>query len=439
MAMRFAERLATRALIALCLKVAGAASGLLATLLLARAMAIEDFGLVAFLTSLLSLGAIAVLLGHESLLIRELPRLGREGNAGEARGLLAHAGMVTVLLGLAAAGLGLGGIAAGLVQPAHAGSYVAACLALPLLAIYRVSGAALQGLGHVLVGDCIAQSLVQVVFLLAVAGVMLTGLALSAGLAMELRLAASATAAGAGIALVWWVMSRQPAAQSQSRTRHWLTEAPPYAVLMAALFLITESDTLIVKLMAGDVAAGLYRPPQRVVWAISFGIMAVNTLMQPRISGLAASERPQELQDAVSGAVRMSLLLTVPASLLVVGFAEPILGLFGEAYRDGATALRILALGQLVNTGMGPVAVLLNMTGHQRTTLRLTLLVVAFNAVLAVALTGTLGIAGAASATAFSMAIWNVLLWRAVRQRLDIRPTALAPGVWQIRPLGAPA
>lgn len=437
--MRFTERLATRALIALGLKVAGAASGLLATLLLARAMAIEDFGLVAFLTSLLSLGTIAVLLGHESLLIRELPRLSRAGNASEARGLLAHAGLMTGLLGLAAAALGLGGLAAGLVPQAHVGAYLAACLTLPLLAIYRLSGAALQGLGHVLVGDCIAQSLVQVVFLAGVAGVMLTGLALSAGLAMELRLVASAVAAASGVALACWVMRRLPATARVSRTRHWLTEAPPYALLMAALFLITESDTLIVKLMAGDLAAGLYRPPQRVVWAISFGIMAVNTLMQPRISGLAAAERPHELQRAVSAAVRMSLVLTVPASLLVVGFAEPILALFGEAYRDGATALRILALGQLVNTGMGPVAVLLNMTGHQRTTLRLTLLVVAFNAVLAVALTGTLGIAGAASATAFSMALWNVLLWRAVRQRLDIRPTALASGVWRIRPLGAPA
>jgi O-antigen/teichoic acid export membrane protein len=437
--MRLRDRLSSRALMALSLKVCGAASGLVATVIMARLMPVEDFGLVAFLTSLVSLAAIIALLGHEPLLIREISRR-KEGEEGcAARGLLAHAGVVSLLLACLTGGAAVLLATSGLVPAGHAGAYVAAGLSLPLIVCCRIAGAALQGYGRVLLGDFGAQSLVQVGFLVAILPVAAVGLSMSADLAMAVRLGAAALAALVAGVILHAVLWRQPARPRVLQTRRWLAEAPPYCLLMLALFLISESDTLIVKLVAGDAAAGLYRPPQRIVWAISFGLMAVNTLMQPRISGLAASGRADAMQEVVSASVRMSLFLTVPAVLLVVGFAEPILALFGEAYRDGATALRILTLGQLVNTAMGPVAVLLNMTGHQRTTLRLTLLVVGLNAVLCIALTEALGIIGAASATAFSMAFWNVLLWRAVRQRLDVRPTALAAGVWHVRPLGATA
>jgi O-antigen/teichoic acid export membrane protein len=56
-----------------------------------------------------------------------------------------------------------------------------------------------------------------------------------------------------------------------------------------------------------------------------------------------------------------------------------LLGLYGEAFRSGASVLVVLAIGQIVNGATGPVGYLLNMTGHERTNARILSWVVGAN------------------------------------------------------------
>ena len=98
---------------------------------------------------------------------------------------------------------------------------------------------------------------------------------------------------------------------------------------------------------------------------------------------------------------------------------------FGAAYGGSGAALGILAIGQLCDAAFGSVVFLLNMTGHERDTVRGLSIGVVVNALLNLALIPLFGINGAAAATALTLLIWNVLLWRAVRRRLGIDSTAL--------------
>jgi O-antigen/teichoic acid export membrane protein len=85
----------------------------------------------------------------------------------------------------------------------------------------------------------------------------------------------------------------------------------------------------------------------------------------------------------------------------------------------------ILAFGQLINVLFGPVGILLNMTGHERDTMRGLTMAAVLNVLLSLTLIPMFGINGAAIASAITLVICNVLLWKSVRKRLDIQSAIL--------------
>jgi O-antigen/teichoic acid export membrane protein len=90
-------------------------------------------------------------------------------------------------------------------------------------------------------------------------------------------------------------------------------------------------------------------------------------------------------------------------------FRIELLRLFGKGFTAGATALLILAGGYLANAVTGPTGVLLTMAGKQKWELANTISMVTFNFLLNLVLIPTMGLIGAAIATAVSIATINGL------------------------------
>ena len=86
----------------------------------------------------------------------------------------------------------------------------------------------------------------------------------------------------------------------------------------------------------------------------------------------------------------------------------------------------ILTVGQLVNAFMGPVAVLLLMTGYEREAAATSLLAVAVAICLTLILFPVAGVDGAAWGSAAALTTWNVSLAVLTRRRLGIRATVFA-------------
>ena len=113
--------------------------------------------------------------------------------------------------------------------------------------------------------------------------------------------------------------------------------------------------------------------------------------------------------------------------LVLAVFAHPVLRLFGPGYTDVVTALRILALGQLITAATGYSGLALVATRSQ---VMLSIAVgfgAALNTVLTFALVPSFGINGAAVAGVAASAVTNVLtvffLWK--RARLMALPVPL--------------
>jgi O-antigen/teichoic acid export membrane protein len=119
------------------------------------------------------------------------------------------------------------------------------------------------------------------------------------------------------------------------------------------------------------------------------------------------------------------VLMLFPALIFAFWGGSIIELVYGEEYKSGYVALVILLAGQVVNAGSGPVALLLNMTGYERYTLRGVGVSTILNVVLNVILIPKYGIAGAAVASALTLVGWNLILVYFVARELGINSSVI--------------
>ncbi|MBA3428765.1 MAG: polysaccharide biosynthesis C-terminal domain-containing protein [Actinobacteria bacterium] len=104
-----------------------------------------------------------------------------------------------------------------------------------------------------------------------------------------------------------------------------------------------------------------------------------------------------------------------------------VLSFFGVGFGGGETAIRIMAVGEVVNVLTGYGGLVLVMTGNER---GFTVSVVSgtiVNLALSAVLIPPLGISGAAMATATGVAVTNLWASRLVWQRLQVWTPVLPP------------
>lgn len=184
--------------------------------------------------------------------------------------------------------------------------------------------------------------------------------------------------------------------------------------------LVSQADIVAVSYLIGASAAGVYSAASRVALAMNVCIVAVAFILAPRVTQLFAARRTAQLQEEVSAAAFWSATLMGVACLILIPASALVLHAFGSAFGNGANALRVLMLGQLVNGLCGPVAIVLNMTGKQKLAIRALGAAAIVDLALLLLLVPLIGITGAACATACCTAIWNVAMVLYVRRDLGI-------------------
>lgn len=400
------------------------------TVLLARSLGPAGYGIYAYAVALVVLLNIPTEGGLPMLVVRETAAARVRGQWGLLRGVWHWAGWAAAGLGLLVATAGL--LAAWLVRdhfsPVALTSFMLALLLVPLIVLANLCGAALRGLHHVIVGQLPEYIIRPALLLGCVAGFLWwQPTEIRADIAVALHTLAAATALGASLLLLRGMRPAMPPAPLQFASKAWLSSTLPLTLVAAMHVIHQNTDIVMLGLFRSSEEVGLYRVVAQAALTIGFGLTAMNLVAAPHFARLYANGDLAGLQRSATLSARLVLAMTVPIVVLFLLLAEPIIVfIFGEAYRGGGTALVILAVGQLGNAFFGAVGFLLNMTGHERDTARGMAVAAAANVVLNLALIPPFGINGAAAATAMTMVLWNVLLWRAVHRRLGIDSTALA-------------
>jgi O-antigen/teichoic acid export membrane protein len=174
--------------------------------------------------------------------------------------------------------------------------------------------------------------------------------------------------------------------------------------------------------MATVSSVGVFSIVGRVSSVASVSSLSIYVSSRPAMAQLHDRGDRETLTGLYTATTRWTLGLNLPFFLVMVLFADPLLLLFGEDFGEGATALTIMAFGELVNAGTGTCQGMLDMTGHTRAKLANTVLwtvLLIGGSALAIP---RWGIVGAATASFVAIAAVNVAALIEVRVLERIQP-----------------
>ncbi len=165
--------------------------------------------------------------------------------------------------------------------------------------------------------------------------------------------------------------------------------------------------------------AGIFGICLRIAILVSFFLMAMNTVAAPMFAALHRKNNKAALILLARRVALITTVLTAPCFLVLMLAPEWVLSLFGAEFKDGASALRILAIGQLFSAFSGSVGFLLIMTGHEKDARNS--VIIATIAMLFIAFTvmpTSKTLIGAAYASMTALIVTNVLNIWLVKKRL---------------------
>ena len=395
------------------------------TVLLARFLGSAGYGRYALAFAWSSFLLTPAILGLNTFLVRGIAVYEVQEQWSLMKGLLFRTNQLVLLTSTTIAVCGMI-VAVTWLSPSFRGPFCVAMLLVPITTLTLLRQGAMQAFGRVVSGQ-LPEYLIRP--LLIIVGVVALKLVGRSVLTPTTALGANVTGVGVAFVVGALLLRRAlPAALRSVRpefvTREWLRASLPMMLIAGVWMANNYVATLMVGTLDGSRAAGVYSVVQKGAEVIILVLLATNMPLAPAIARLHARKDWQGLEHTTEHMARATLLVSFPIAVAFMVFPHLYLDLFGASFQTGATALMILALGQLINATAGPAGNVLLMTGHERIAVRGVVAGLVANVVLAIVLVPPLGVTGGAIAFASSLVLWNTALVVLARRHVGVNVTA---------------
>jgi len=394
----------------LIIKVTSAILAFGVSVLLARMLGPEGYGVYAFALAVITILSLPAHMGLPQLIVRETARAHSKNDWPAILGVWKWATKVSVVISLFIV------LVVFLVflisqKSIRMEALLIGSMLIPTIALSNIRSASLRGLRHIVLGQ-LPESLFKpgamiVILILVLA---LPGSSISPQESIFAYFISSFVSflIGAIFLLVAQGTSRKEFKPRIESPKNLYASIFPLAMVAGLQLINNQADILVMGIFRTDSEVGVYRAVFQTALLVVFGLQALNQVLQPHFARLHSLGETKKLERLVRYSTRAITLLAIPPVLLFVFFGGPILEhIFGAPYRSGAIALAVLAAGQGVKALMGTSISLLIMSGNEKITARLGLLAVVVNLVLNVILVPIWGGSGAAVATFVSIVFWR--------------------------------
>jgi O-antigen/teichoic acid export membrane protein len=391
---------------------------------LARGLGVEGYGYYGLALAIITIAGIPGEMGLPRLVTREVAASAAQKDYPRLFGVLRWANTAGMRISLVMA-IGIA-IAAGVLAIRDRSSSLPLVLLLgapviPLMALTRINGGALQALHYIILGQFPANLLRPIFLSLLLLSVNLVGMTLDPAIAMAMNMVSAAMVL---VAAKHWLQQRLPATAPPEVIRggrRWLESSIPMALADGMRSLQRELSILLVGVIASPAGVGLFRISTMTAITAATPMTIANRVAFPVIARLHAEQDHERLQKAVTGLAWAGFVGVVILCLPLLLASGPLLGLvFGESFEPAAMSLKILAIGQILNAAFGPNAVILNMTHYERRVTRAMAIALVLNLALVPLFLMIWGIEGASIGLVTSLMSWNILTWLDARRLLQI-------------------
>jgi O-antigen/teichoic acid export membrane protein len=193
-------------------------------------------------------------------------------------------------------------------------------------------------------------------------------------------------------------------------------------LLMGLFQLVTLwTSTILLGVLIGSNEVGIYNAANRTAMLNSFVLVAFNVVAAPMYASLHRDKDIKGMEVIAMSSTRVLLVLAAPFFLVCMFFSDDVMGLYGLEFKQGALALSILSVGQFVNVAAGSVGYLLIMSGNEKLMRNIFAVCAITSVFFNVILIPRFGVVGAATSTAITLIIQNILAVLLVRKVLNIR------------------
>ena len=395
---------------------------LLTTILLARWLGPEQYGVYALVT------AVVVIVGHfatpgtENVLVRDVASYETVGQHGTSRGLLTFSNRIAVLVSvvLVVAVPAITWATHSFVFGVATEAMLVGCLTIPISALSRVRAATLMGLNQVVLARVPELVVRPVTLLVLVAAAIWVSAADTAVVGLALTCAAYAVSFVVGAVLLWRAMPRgmreEPRQYDYPR---WLRSMPAFLALGFSDVLTSQLSITLIGALGTARAAGVFAVANRGAAVVALGFAGVAAVAAPRIARLWTQHDLAGLDGLLKHCALLSGGAGALAVVVIAVFHEQLLSIFGPGFVSGGTALVVLSLGQLAYATVGILATALLMTGGEKQAAFTLVFSLVLTTVVSAALIPSMGEDGAAVAWTTSMVLGQVLtiaFWRRHRR-----------------------
>jgi len=196
--------------------------------------------------------------------------------------------------------------------------------------------------------------------------------------------------------------------KTTTNTWAFLRESFPMMLSSTIMIFLGWMDTFILGIYEPDESIGIYNVALKLALVTSFSIEAINSSLAPKIANLYVNNLKEKFLSLIKFSTRLNFILTLFIVSVLIIFNESFLSIFGEDFKAGSIALIILCSIHLINSSVGSVGIIMQMTGKQKQYQYIAIISLCINLLLNFILIPKYGINGAAVATAVSLSVWNV-------------------------------
>lgn len=395
-------------------------------LLMARLLGAKSYGYFVYATSWMAILLLGCNIGLKPTVLRFVAAYNARGEWGSVRGLLrcstgwtiAASGVVTIL----------SGIALWFLRPRfdELGTTLALmALAMPFMALAEVWSSAVRGLGAVARSQY-PSSIVQHVLVCIALVIIVVVVGENDGAVSAAAAFLFATIGSMAVAhfLLRLELPRPVLISPPCYFRaEWLHVAGSNLLISLSqavrvpLIVVISGAYLDVQQLAYYVAA------HRLANVMSLGLLGISAFASPLISQYFALADFSKLQGLAHLAARGAFAGALVTALVLVGFGDDLLGLFGAGFRTAYLPLLVLLCGELVAAAVGPVGFFMTMTNRQVSATRIEVATSTIAIGLALVLIPRYGIFGAAVVVAAGSAVRNISMFLALWRQLGLRST----------------
>lgn len=412
------------------IKAFSAVLSLILSIVLARMLGAEGFGIYAFSLSMAAVLGLPVQVGLPTLLLRETAKYELTANWGKLSGIFRFANKIVLILSaIVLAGLVIF-VKSEYVNDADMTdkqkTIFLAALLVPIIGLSRLRESVLQGAGYVLVAQ-IPDRIVLPMLLLSglvvanyVAGVTpVSAMTLNVFGALVVLLANHFLAKKK-------ILNKITGVGREYEVNKWLKSVMPLSILAGINLINSQIDIIMLGFIGEPVDVANYKVAFSFGALVIFAMSAIEAVLAPTVVRLYGQGHMGSLQKVLTRNSQYALIAAVPVAGFFVFFGGWLIGgLYGSEYQNAYMVLVVLCVAQIINAGVGSVHAVLNLTGHEKDTLKVAALAAIINVILNFMLIPTYGALGSGVATGVAIVFINLTLLITLRQRTGLWSAAL--------------